>query len=338
MKAIIQEKFGAAGELKLAEVQLPEPGDNQVLIRVEAAGVHAVDTDIRRGDGPPSMPRPHLPMIPGREVAGVVAAVGPGAGARGGEELLGARVVVHLGFASGGYAEFAVAATESLHYLPADLSPGAAVAAIGTGRTAQLVLRRAGLIAQDVVIVTGASGGLGSQLVELALAAGCTVVALYGGPAKQPVIEALQASYAPAAGRLLAIDSLDPDWTGKMRDALSDCSDGASPTVLLDGVGGETGRSALEALGAGGRVVMVGWSSKSPLRVDTADILSGGLTVSSALGAPITDLRSLESAALAAVAAGHVTPQLHQFPLAGAAAAHEAIEQRRSRGKVVLIP
>lgn len=334
MKAIIQEKFGGAEELKLADVQLPEPGEHQVLIRVEAAGVHAVDTDIRRGDGPPSMPRPRLPMTPGREVAGIVAALGRGVG----EELLGSRVVVHLGFASGGYAEFALAAAASLHHIPDHVSFAAAVAAIGTGRTAQLVMGRAGLTAHDVVIVTGASGGLGSQLVELALAAGCTVIALYGGPAKLPVIEALQADHPSTPGRLLAVDSLKPGWPGAMREALAAHSDSGEPTVLLDGVGGDIGRSALEALGAGGRVVLVGWSSKSPLRVDTADILAGGLAVSSALGAPITDLRSLESAALAAVAEGHVRPQFHAFPLAAAAAAHEAIEGRRSRGKVVLIP
>lgn len=82
----------------------------------------------------------------------------------------------------------------------------------------------------------------------------------------------------------------------------------------------------------------MGWSSKTPLQLETADILSGELPVSSALGAPILNLSSLESAALASVAACDVSPQVHKFPLAEAAMAHEAIELRWSKGKVVLIP
>src|SRR5690348_2169828 len=104
MKAIRLHEFGPAENLRYetAPDPLPEPG--QVRIAVAAAGIHLVDTYLRRGlPGP--YPPPQLPTIPGREVAGVVDLVGPGAD----PDLLGARVVTHLGAAPGGYAALAVA-------------------------------------------------------------------------------------------------------------------------------------------------------------------------------------------------------------------------------------
>ena len=104
MKAIRQNAFGGPGELRLEDVPDPEPGEGQVRIRVEAAGVHLLDTVIRSGEASPRA-RPSLPMIPGREVAGVVDQTGPGADGA----LTGRRVVADLGLASGGYAELALA-------------------------------------------------------------------------------------------------------------------------------------------------------------------------------------------------------------------------------------
>ncbi|WP_167137258.1 zinc-binding dehydrogenase [Diaminobutyricimonas sp. TR449] len=328
MRAIVQQEFGPASVLVTAEAPLPMPAEGQVRVRVEAAGVHAVDTGTRRGDGPPSMPRPELPMIPGREIAGVVDAVGPSVD----ERLIGERVVAHLGFLSGGYAEYALAPASALHLLPQTVPFSAAVAAIGTGRTAQLVLEKARLTADDVVLVPGASGGLGNHLTQLALALGCTVVALYGGAAKQGAV----ADIPNPDGRLLTIDVTESDWVQRMRGALQ--ARDAPATVLIDGVGGEIGRSALETLAPGGRAVIIGSASGTPLAVTTDDLVNGSLTVGSVLGQPVGELRALERRALTAVADGQVRPLIDEYPLAAAAAAHEAIEQRRSRGKVVLLP
>jgi NADPH2:quinone reductase len=328
MRAIVHHEFGPANVLMLADAAMPVPVEGQVLVRVEAAGVHAVDTDIRRGDGPPSMPRPELPMTPGREIAGVVEAVGPG----GEDRLIGQRVVAHVGFLSGGYAEYALAPAAALHVLPPTVAFSSAVAAIGTGRTAQLVLDSVRLTTDDVVLVPGASGGLGNQLVQLALAIGCTVVALYGGTAKQPAVAALP----NPDDRLVTVDVTEGDWVERMRGAL--VARGAQASVLIDGVGGDIGRAALETLAPGGRAVIIGWSSGTPLAVTTEDLLGRSLTVGSVLGPPIAELRALELRALAAVADGRVHPLVDEYPLESAAAAHEAIEQRRSRGKVVLLP
>ncbi|WP_205814182.1 zinc-binding dehydrogenase [Microbacterium sp. K24] len=330
MRAIVQREFGASAVLKIEEVAVPEPGDGEVLVRVAAAGVHAVDTDIRRGEGPPSMPKPPLPMTPGREVAGTVEAVGPDVDAA----LLGARVVAHVGFRSGGYAEFTIAPAAALHALPVGMPFPQAVAAIGTGRTAQLVLDSVEFRPDDVVIIPGASGGLGSQLAQLALSEGATVVALYGGEAKRAVVEQLAHGGRRSAGRMLTLDATDDAWPERMTELL----DGAQPSVLIDGVGGATGRAAVESLGRGARVVIIGWSSGEIVRLDSADIVERSLTVAVPLGRALPDLRALETRALAAVAEGRTAPPVDEYRLDDAASAHDAIEQRRQRGKVVLVP
>lgn len=327
MRAIRQREFGDAEVLRIEEVAMPEPGDGQVRVRVRAAGIHAVDTDIRRGDAPPSMPRPALPMTPGREIAGVVDAVGQGAD----RALLGRRVVAHVGFLNGGYAEFALAPAASLHLLPESLSFSQAVASIGSGRTAQLVMDEAQVRSDDVVIVPGASGGLGSQLTHLVLSQGATVVALYGGQAKREVVAGL----APESdSRFIALDATDDRWPSHMAKRLGD----VEPTLLIDGVGGATAQLAFEALARGGRVVIIGWSSGTLVQIDTADIVDRSLRVSVPLGRPVADLRDLETRAIAAATNGRVNAPVDEFPLDRAADAHLAIERRRQRGKVVLVP
>ncbi|UYO96970.1 zinc-binding dehydrogenase [Microbacterium sp. M28] len=330
MRAIVQREFGASDVLVLEHVPRPEPGDGEVRVRVAAAGVHAVDIDLRRGEGPASMPEVELPMTPGREIAGTVDAVGAGVEAA----LLGTSVVAHVGFRSGGYAEYALVSAAALHAVPDGVTFSQAVASIGTGRTAQLVLDAAGLTAADTVIVPGASGGLGSQLVQLALSSGATAVALYGGEGKRAVIEQLAHVDGSHPGRMVALDATDESWPARMAAAL----DGEAPSLLLDGVGGATARAAIEALARGARVVIFGWSSGEVVRIDTDDIVARSLTVTVPLGRPIADLRALEARAIAATAEGRTVPPVDEHPLAEAAAAHAAIEQRRQRGKVVLVP
>ena len=101
MHAIRQHAFGGPETLSYEEVPDLEPGEGQVRIAVDAAGVHLIDTTIRSGQTGGPYPVPDLPMTPGREVAGRVDRVGPGVDAA----LVGRRVVAHLGQASGGYAE-----------------------------------------------------------------------------------------------------------------------------------------------------------------------------------------------------------------------------------------
>jgi NADPH:quinone reductase len=327
MHAIRLHAFGPAENLRYEEVADPEPDRGQVRIHVEAAGVHLVDTTIREGrlEGSP-IPKPQLPAIPGREVAGVVDALGPDVDAA----WLGRRVVAHLGpTGSGGYGELVVCAADRLHVLNG-LSAEHAVAMIGTGRTTLAILDLADLRADDVVLVTAAAGGIGSLLVQAARNVGATVVGLAGSPAKVARVRDLGVS--------VAIDYTQDDWLGRVRDAL----DGRQISVAFDSVGGAIGRHCLELLGGGGRFIMFGFSAGAPTELSSADLWARSLTASVAIGPRIQHwpggLRALEEQALAAASAGHLVPLVQAFPLAQAAAAHTALESRATTGKVVLVP
>jgi NADPH:quinone reductase len=134
--AIRLHAFGPPENLRYEETDDPAPGEDQVRIAVQASGVHLIDTTLRSGIQMGPVPLPELPAIPGREVAGFVDRVGPGVD----DEWTGRRVVAHLGPASGGYAELAVAPVSALHEVPDHVGLDVAVAMVGTGRTAVGIL------------------------------------------------------------------------------------------------------------------------------------------------------------------------------------------------------
>ncbi|MDX2678772.1 zinc-binding dehydrogenase [Streptomyces sp. NY05-11A] len=327
MYAIRLHAFGPAENLLLKEVDDPVPGPGQVRVAVEAAGVHLLDTALREGmrGGPAPVPTT-LPTIPGREVAGVVEALGEGAPG----SWLGKRVVAHLGFAPGGYAELAVTDVDRLHEIPANLDAAQAVAMIGTGRTALGILQFADLGPDSVAVVPAAAGGIGTLLVQYAKNAGATVVGLAGGPRKTAQVA--------ANGADLAVDYTDTTWPARVRAHLG----GRAATVVFDGVGGEAAREAVALLGPDappGAHLVFGWSAEG-IRDGKGHFVEG---VSRSVLGPVMiekagGLRALEVRALAGAAAGRLTPAVQRFPLAEAAAAHRALESRGTTGKVVLMP
>ena len=326
MQAIRQKAFGGPEELLFEEIPDPQPGQREVRIRVESAGVHLLDTVIRKGQGNPRV-IPTLPMTPGREVAGVVDAIGPGVD----RAVLGRRVVVDLGVASGGYAELALAEAASLHEIPDSLDADRAVTMIGTGRTTMAILELAALRPGDVVVVTAAAGGIGTLLVQAADAAGAMVIGAAGGQKKTSLVRNL--------GATSAVDYLERDWAQRARSAAGD----RPATLVLDGVGGDIGRAAMGLLGVGGRLVMYGSSSGSLIDLSADDLYRLGITASAAIGSRILQrsggLRDLEIRALREAAERRLTPVVGQrYSLADAAVAHAAVESRSTTGKTVLRP
>jgi NADPH2:quinone reductase len=326
MRAIRLHEFGPPENLVYEEVEDPQPGPGQVRIAVAAAGVHLIDTTLRAGVQRGPLPLPDLPAIPGREVAGVVDALGSGVE----EGWLGRHVVAHLGPASGGYAELAVRDVDAVHALPEGVAEDEAVAMIGTGRTTLGILEVAQPTTGDVALITAAAGGIGSLLVQGVREAGAVAVGLAGGEAKVARVHEL--------GATVAIDYTERDWTEAVREALGD----ARATVAFDGVGGDVGRGALELLAPGGRLILFGWSSGEPTRLSASDLFARGLTASAAIGPRILNrpggLRDLEQRALAALAEGRLVPLVQRFRLSDAAAAHAALEARETVGKAVLVP
>jgi NADPH:quinone reductase len=315
--------FGSA--VRCEEVEDPVPGPGQVRIAVRAAGVHLVDVMIARGCAE-WVPLPELPTVPGSEVAGVVDAVGPDVDAA----LLGERVVTQLGLAGGGYAELAVREVGAVHVIPAGLDFPAAVAMICTGGTALGVVDAAAPEPDDVGVVTAAAGGVGTMLVQAASRAGALVVGLAGCREKRRAVL--------RAGAAIAVDYLEDGWQRRVADQLG----GREVTAVLDGVGGELGRGAVDLLAPGGRVVMFGSSSGELVRLTSEDLFARALTATVAVGPQVAKrsggLRALEARALDAAATGRLTPFVQAFPLADAARAHQAVESRHTVGKVVLLP
>ena len=327
MKAIRQVAFGDPDVLRFEELDDPVPGDGQVRVDVRAAGVHLVDTSIRRGTSFGAFPAPELPFVPGREVAGVVDALGPGTD----PTWLGRRVVAHLGLASGGYASAAVADTTALFPLPAHVVDVEAVAMVGTGRTTLGILDVAEPREGDVALDTGPAGGVGGLLIRALRHAGATVVAVASGPVKT--------AGARDLGADVVVDATVDGWPEQVRTAL----DGRMITLALDGVGGATGRVAFELVGVGGRMVMFGYASGEPMPLAADDLYRTGVTVSAAIGPRLFQLaggiHALAERALAELAAGRLTPVVHPpLALADAAEAHRAFEARATVGKVVLVP
>ncbi|WP_330266045.1 zinc-binding dehydrogenase [Streptomyces griseorubiginosus] len=326
MRAIRLHTFGPAENLTYETTEDPAPGPGQVRIAVRAAGVHLLDTALREGQQGP-LPRPtELPTVPGREVAGVVESLGEGVAAL----WLGKRVVAHLGFAPGGYAELAVTDVDRVHEIPENLDFAQAVAMIGTGRTVMGILQFAELGPNSVVVVPAAAGGIGTLLVQYAKNAGATVVGLAGGPRKVALVA--------ENGADLAVDYTDPAWADKVRAFLG----GRPATVVFDGVGGDIARESVRLLGEHGQHIVFGWSGDGihdggPYLVEGVSEQVLGPVMAQKAGGP-NPIRTLELRALAEAAAGRLTPAVQRFPLAEAAAAHRALETRGTTGKVVLEP
>jgi NADPH:quinone reductase len=326
MHAIRLHAFGPAENLTYEQVDDPVPGPGQVRIAVAAAGVHLLDTALRAGARGPLPELPALPTVPGREVAGVVDALGAGTD----PHWQGRRVVVHLGYAPGGYAQLAVTDATRLHEIPAGLDSAEAVAMIGTGRTAMGILQFTELGPDSVAVVPAAAGGIGTLLTQYAARSGATVIALAGGPEK--------AARVRAYGADLAVDYTDPAWPDKVRFHLG----GRHATVVFDGVGGDIARETTALLGPGGQHLVFGWSAEG-IRDGHGHHVEGvteqvlGPAMLARTGGP-DPLRTLELRALTEAAEGRLRPAVTRFPLAEAAAAHRALETRRTVGKVVLEP
>ncbi|UNS97659.1 zinc-binding dehydrogenase [Streptomyces tubbatahanensis] len=353
--------FGPPENLTYEEVPDPLPGPGQVRIRVQASGVHLLDATLRAGRRLGPLPLPELPTVPGREVAGTVTSLGEGTDAG----WLGRRVTVHLGAAPGGYAELAVADAAALQAIPETLTPAQAVAMIGTGRTVMGVLRGTDLGPDDTVLVLSAIGGMGALLTQYAKHRGAHVIGAAGGQDKTAAVSRLGAD--------LAVDYTRADWSERIRAAY-----GERPVRhLFDGPGGVLARTALDLLAPGGTHHAYGGSStllsvvNGPSTTDAppatdapttagrpsthtpGDDTDGSSTQTpGAEEAAARDLtvrpldpafiqthkRELENESLTLAADGVLTPLVHPFPLAQAAAAHRALETRGTTGKVVLVP
>jgi NADPH2:quinone reductase len=316
-------RFGPPEVLRYEQVDEPVPAAGEVLVAVERAGVSYGDVIVRAGSYPVE-----LPYVPGVEVGGRVVAVGDGADAT----LVGRRVVACTAGNAGGYAELARARAAYTFPVPDGLALAAAVGVFQAGAVALGLLTAMRVRPGETVLVTAAAGRIGLQLVQLARAAGATVVAAAGGTAK--------IAAAREAGAEHAVDYTGDDWPAQVRAATG----GRGADVVLDAIGGTLGAQAIAAAARpGGRIGIYGFASGTWTPLPTAAIVRGGQSVSGPLSLVFAksdaEQRGDAEQALAAAGRGELTPRLHaEYPLADAAAAHAELGDRRTIGGIQLLP
>ncbi|MEU2298749.1 zinc-binding dehydrogenase [Streptomyces antibioticus] len=318
MHAVQVKAFGGPEVLGAVEVGEPVPGGGEVVVDVAYVDTIFVETQIRRG-----LARAYFPVVPpyvpGGGVSGAVAAVGAEVDAG----WVGRRVVCLV---DGSYAERVIAPVARLVAVPDGLELRTAAALVHDGVTAAGLLERTAVSPGDRVLVLGASGGMGTLLVQAARARGATVVAAARGAEKLALVADL--------GAHATVDVSAPGWVERAREVL-----GGGAEVVLDGVGGEVGAAALPLTVGLGRFSAHGAPSGGFASLDAEVVDRLGITVFGIADAQFgpSDLRRLTAHALAEAAAGRLRVVIGAvFPLAEAEAAHRAVEGRGVVGKVIL--
>lgn len=234
-RAVLIRAYGGADAAQVAEIEKPEPGQNQVLVRVRAAGVNGIDWKVREGHVRNAFPLP-LPIVLGAEMAGVVEAVGPGAS----RFRVGDRVMGAVG-GLGAYAEFVSVSEASLSLTPENLDDVHAAAVPVAAVAAWKSLHHAGPIHPGQrILIHGAAGGLGAYAVQYAKRAAAEVFATAGTADLDYV-------------RSLGADHVIDYQSQRFEDVVQDID------LVLDYVGGEVLDRSWQVLAENG--VIVGTSS-----------------------------------------------------------------------------
>ncbi|MGW7055548.1 zinc-binding dehydrogenase [Streptomyces sp. NPDC054887] len=320
MRAIQVARFG--GPEVLVETGLPDPvaGPGEVVVEVSVIDTIYVETQIRGGWGPRFGIEP--PYVPGGAAAGTVRALGAGVD----PAWAGRRVVAGPG-TSGTYAEQVAVPVDRLVPVPDGLGLREAAALAHDGVTGTGIAEAIGIRAGERVLILGASGGMGTLLVQMAHAAGAHVVGAARGRRKLDLVRELGAD--------AVVDYSAEGWTERAREALG----GTGADVLLDGVGGELGLSAFALVSDGGRVSAHGAPSGGFAPIDAEEARRRGITLRGIAEVQYgaRDVTRLLTGALAEAAAGRLRPVVAAtFPLARAKEAHTAIEAREPAGKALL--
>jgi NADPH:quinone reductase len=315
VRAIQMTEFGGPEVLRLAELPIPQPGPEQLLIEVTCAGVNFADTHTRTNS---YVRKATLPLVPGVEVAGV-------------RTDTGERVVAMLD-GSGGYAEYAVCQRGLAFPIPDGLDDATALALLVQGTTAWHLHRTAGRLqpGESVVVHSGA-GGVGSLAVQLARPFG----------AGRVIATASSEERRALALRLGADVAIDPDPEG-LTERLLDANEGKPVDVVLDMAGGETFERSYRALAHFGRIVVCGISSQEPNRVSSGSLLRHSRSVvgfylfhclerPGMFGEALCDLFERAARRELEVVVGGT------YPLEQAAQAQIDMRERRTSGKLLLL-
>jgi NADPH:quinone reductase-like Zn-dependent oxidoreductase len=321
--AIVVERFGGPEVLRWERAAAPPPGAGEVRLRHSAVGLNYIDVYTRTGYYPLIEP----PGIPGMEAAGIVLDIGPGV-----HGLLPGDRVAYACPPPGAYAEVRTMPAELLVLLPEDVDDDTAAAVMLKGMSAEFLLHRVHRVREgDTILVHAAAGGVGQLLCQWARTIGATVIGTVGSAEK--------ARIARAHGCAYPIVYTEEDFTRKV----TEITGGRGCDVVYDAVGADTFLRSYEALAAGGHLVSFGQAAGPIPPVDIAGFVLKSATVSRPnfghyTGTP-AEVRSITDQLFDALRRGVLSVEIGQrFPLREAAAAHRALEARRTVGSTILIP
>ena len=322
MQAIEISAPGGPEVLRLVERPVPQPGRDEVLVRVAAAGVNRPDVLQRMGAYPPP---PGASDLPGLEIAGTVVAAGPGA-----EMLIGRRVCALV--AGGGYAQYCVAPMGTCLPVPEVLRMTEAAAMPETLFTVWVNLFERGFAADgDTVLVHGGTSGIGTMAILLGRLFGLEVIVTCGSADKCAAAKAIGAAHA--------INYRETDFV----EAVKQITGGKGVDVVLDMVGGDYLPRNLQCMADDGRHVSIAFQRGATAEVPIMEIMRRRLTLTgSTLRPRDVQFKTMVADELAKtvwpyVEGNRLKPVIDKvFPLAEAAAAHARMESGDHVGKIVL--
>ncbi|MCB8822372.1 NAD(P)H-quinone oxidoreductase [Microvirga rosea] len=323
MRAVVAQGAGGPEVLQVVERPVPRPGDGEILVRVQAAGVNRPDVAQRQGTYPPP---PGAPDILGLEIAGEVASTGPGAS----RFPVGTKVMALV--PGGGYADYAVVHESNALPVPAGLSMEEAGAVPETFFTVWTnVFQRGGLQPGETLLIHGGSSGIGTTAIQLAKAFGSQVIVTAGSADKCAACLRLGADHA--------INYRDTDFVA----AVKDITDKRGANVILDMVGGDYISRNYEAAARDGRIVQIAFLQGSRAEVDFRLLMvkrlshTGSTLRPRSVAEKAVIARELEEKVLPLLAKGRVKPVMDSaFPFADVAKAHARMDGGEHIGKIVL--
>ena len=320
MRAVVCHAWADLDALAIEEVPAPGLGEGKVLMEVHAAGVNFADLLIVKGE---YQHKPPFPFSPGAEAAGVVSAVGVGVTS----VEVGQRVLAMLDH--GGYAEQVVARSHEVTPIPDGMDFETAATFPVVYATSHLALgHRARLQAGEVLLVHGASGGVGLTAVEVGKAMGATVIASASSAEK------LEVAREHGADHLINYAEED------IRERVLALTGGAD--VVYDPVGGDAFAASLRCINPGGRILVIGFASGTIPQIPANHLL---VKDASALGFSLTQLRQHHPEVvqasmrelLAWAEQGRLRPLISStVPFEAFADAMRLLRDRRSTGKVAI--
>ncbi|SPE22048.1 Quinone oxidoreductase [Candidatus Sulfotelmatomonas gaucii] len=322
MKAIQIQSTGGPEVLQLAELPIPEPGPGQVLIRVEATGVNFIEVYFRKG-----VYKTAFPLTPGSEAAGTVEELGPGVnGFKAGDAVASTAVI-------GSYAEYALVPAAQLVKVPDGVSLECAAAVLLQGMTAHYLTRSTyPLKAGETALVHAGAGGVGLLLTQMAAHIGARVITTVSTKAK--------AALSREAGASDVILYTEQEFEPEVKRLTG----GKGVDVVYDSVGKTTFDGSLNCLRPRGMLVLFGASSGPVPPFDPILLNSKGslFLTRPTLWHYIATRAELESRAgdvLGWAASGELKVRTeHTYPLAEAAQAQIDLEERKTTGKILLVP